>query len=158
MTDTRRIPPQPTDDEPDDDGTLNGSVERRPWERRQLCRELATGDMTRAALARKYGVVRSTITEFAKRHAREIDEIKAHLDDDFAGLWIADKSARMAAYQADLELSGTGKYGSHWEQIRTRSQILKQVAEELGQMPPRAGVVVVPVTHIIEGVDVESLK
>ena len=95
---------------------------------------------------------------FAKRHQAEIDELKANADDAFAGLWIADKSARMAAYQADLELSGTGKYGSHWEQIRTRTQILKQVAEELGQMPPRAGIVVIPVTHVIEGVDVEALK
>lgn len=155
MSDTRRIPPQPTDDD-----EVNESDEQaeRPWHRRQFCRELAAGEVSRAALARKYGISRAAVTQFARRHQAEIDELKANADDAFAGLWIADKSARMAAYQADLELSGTGKYGSHWEQIRTRTQILKQVAEELGQMPPRAGIVVIPVTHVIEGVDVEALK
>lgn len=142
---------QPDDTEPGD------AV--KPWERRQLCRELATGELTRAQLARRYGLARSSITRFAQRHALEIDQIKASLDDEFAGLWIASKGARIAVYQSDLELSeGNESFGSHYEQIRTRTQILRAVAEELGQLPPRQTVAVVPVVHVVEGVDLEALK
>lgn len=132
--------------------------ELKPWDRRILCRELATGDMTRAQLARKYGINRSGITRFAQRYAAEIAAIKAQLDNEFAGLWIADKAARIAAYQADLEASEEhATYGSHYEQIRTRTAILRAVAEELGQLPPRATLTVMPVVHVIEGVDLEQL-
>lgn len=140
---------------------VNDSPEQRPvkpWDRRQLCRELAEGEIKRADLARKYGLGRSAITEFAKRHAREIDDIRAQLDDEFAGLWIAQKAARIAAYQSDLEQSAEGEYAGHYEQIRTRTQILRAVAEELGQLPPRATVAVVPVVHVLEGVDPNLLK
>jgi hypothetical protein len=130
----------------------------KPWDRRQLCRELAAGDVKRADLARRYGVSAAYITKFAKQHAAEIDDIRASLDNEFAGLWIASKAARIAAYQADLELSEDhAKYGSHYEHIRTRTQILKAVAEELGQLPPRQTVMVVPVVHVVEGVDLKDL-
>lgn len=143
----------------DDTAEVAGSVCGKPWERRQLCRELATGEHTYTALGKRYGVSRQAISAFAKRYAREIDDIKARLDDEFAGLWIADKGARIAAYQADLEMSEAGgEFAGHYEHIRTRTQILRAVAEELGQLPPRATVVVSPVVHIIEGVDLEALK
>lgn len=133
------------------------SVGQRPWERRQLCRELATGEMSGAALGKKYGVTRQAISAFAKRHAREVDDIKAQLDDEFAGLWIADKAARIATYQADIEQSLDGDYAGHYEQVRTRHAAMRAVSEELGQLPPRATVAIVPVQHIIEGVGVEVL-
>lgn len=133
-----------------------GSVGRRPWERRQLCRELATGQ-THRALGKKYGVTHQAITAFAKRHAAEIDAIKADLDDEFAGLWIANKQARLAALQADFELSADGEYAGHYEHIRTRTQLARAIAEELGQLPPRATVAIVPVQHLLEGVDLDAL-
>jgi P27 family predicted phage terminase small subunit len=151
-----------TPTEPADDG--NNSAQQndmavKPWERRTLCRELAAGDLTRTQLARKYGLNRSNITRFAQRHAREIDDIKAQLDNQYAGLWIADKANRIAAYQADLELSeADAEYGAHYEHIRTRKDILRAVAEELGQLPPRTTVVVTPVVHVLEGVNVDELK
>ena len=144
---------------PDAVPEVNGSAKRiAPWLRRTLCRELAAGEVKRAALARKYGVTPAAITLFAKRHGAEIDAIKRDLDDQFAGLWIADKAARIATYQADLEQSSTGGFGTHFEQIRTRTQILRAVAEELGQLPPRTTLMVMPVVHILEGVDPEALK
>ena len=130
---------------------------RGAWEHRQLCRELAEGTVTKAALGRKYGITGQAIAQFAKRYAREIDDIKAQLDDEFAGLWIARKEARMAQYQEDYEASQTHDKSNHFEWIRVRTQILHQVAEELGQMPPRAEVTVLPVQHVIIGVDLEAL-
>lgn len=128
-----------------------------PWVRRQRCQELAAGKKSRAQLAREWGISRPTVTAFAKRHAAEIDAIRVALDDEFAGLWIAAKGARIAAYQADLEASASSGYGGHFEQVRTRAQILRQVAEELGQLPGRTGVVVVPVTHVLVDVNLDDL-
>ena len=140
---------------------VNGSASSpklTPVQRRQLCRALAVNEVTRAQLARDYGVSRPAITQFAKRHGTEIEAIKARLDDEFAGLWIADKGNRLAAYQGDYDLSAEGEYAAHYEQIRTRTQILHNVAEELGQLPPRATVAVLPVVHVIRGdVDLDAL-
>jgi hypothetical protein len=123
-----------------------------------LCRELAAGEVSRAALARRYGVVRSSITEFAQRHAAQIDLMKTQMDDQFAGLWIASKAHRIAAYQADYQASEGHPRWDHFEHVRVRTQILAAVAEELGQLPPRMQVSVMPVVHVIEGVDLEALK
>lgn len=118
-----------------------------PWLQHQLCRDLAEGVKTRAALAREHGVTRQAITKFAQRHRDRIAEIKAHLDDEFAGLWVARKSSRLSAYQRDLELiEGI----PHHEWVKARTGILKAVAEETGQLPPRMQIAVAPVIHIIE--------
>lgn len=130
-----------------------------PADRRQLQRDLATAETTRAALARKYGVSRPYITEFAKTFAREIDAIKADLGNEFAGLWIASKEQRLAAYERDYDTSEQGEYGAHYEQVRTRAQILRNVAEELGQLPSRGNTaIIVPVVHVVEGIDLDALR
>lgn len=127
-------------------------------DQRQLKRELATGEATRAALAKKYGVSASYVTQFAKRYAREIDDIKERLDDQFAGLWIAQQEQRIAAYQAEYDLASNAKSADHHEWIKARTGILKNVAEELGQIQGKQPTVGVVVQHVIVGVDVEDLK
>jgi hypothetical protein len=131
-----------------------------PADRRQLCRELATGEVRRAALARRYGVTTGYISKFAGERSREIKAIQDKLDDAFAGLWVASKEARLAALQAMYEESEQGEYGGHFEQIRTRTMILRQVAEELGALPNRSSAMIItPVVHIIQGdVDLDALK
>lgn len=123
-----------------------------------LCRELAAGETPRAELARRYGVGRSAITEFAKRHAAEIDLAKQQMANEFAGMWIASKAQRVAAYMADYQASEGHQRWDHFEHVRVRTQILQAVAEELGQLPPRMQTVVMPVVHVIEGIDLEALK
>ena len=130
---------------------------RGTWERRTLCRELAAGDQSKAALGRKYGISAAAVSQFARRHAAEIAVIKGQLDDEFAGLWIASKAARIAAYQADYDLALDTDKADHHEWIKARTGILGAVAEELGQLPPRATVTVMPVVHVIEGVDLAAL-
>jgi hypothetical protein len=119
----------------------------------ELCRLLAAGEVQRSELARRYHVTTSAITQFAQRNAARIDEIRANLDDEFAGLWIADKLARVEAYQIDYD---SISQNNHHEWVKARTAILKAVAEELGQLPPRAQVVVAPVVHVIEGVNVNE--
>lgn len=128
-------------------------------DRRQLARHLATGELRRAQLARQYGVSASYIGQFAKERAREIDAIRADLDDEFAGLWIASKEKRLAAYEREYETSEQGDYSGHFEQVRTRTAILRNVAEELGQLPTRATTAIItPVVHVIENVSLDDLK
>jgi hypothetical protein len=127
-------------------------------DQRELQRGLATGEQTRAQLARRFGVTTSYVSQFAKKYAVEIAAIREKLDDEFAGLWIAQKELRIAAYQAEYERALKDPRRNHFEWINARRQILHTVAEELGALPPRQTVTVVPVVHIIENVNLELLK
>lgn len=127
-------------------------------DQRQLKRELATGEVKRSVLARKYGVTASYVTQFAKRYAREIDDIRAELSSELAGLWIAKQEQRIAAYQHEYELAGESKNADHHEWVKARTGILKNVAEELGQIQGKQPMVGVVVQHVIVGVDVDDLK
>ena len=130
-----------------------------PAQRRTLCRELATGERKRSQLARAYGVSAAYITKFARERDAEISAIRRELDNQFAGLWIADKEQRLAAYAADFDLSAGGEYAAHYEQIRTRAALLRNVAEELGQLPNRStAAIIIPVVHVVEGVNLDELS
>lgn len=120
----------------------------------ELCRDLARGERTQASLAAEHGVSGAAISKFRKRNERRIAEIAANLDDEFAGIWIADKTKRLQAYQGDYELIAASGFHEH---VKSRTAILKAVAEELGQLPGRTTVSVTPVIHIIEGVSVDEL-
>lgn len=127
-----------------------------PWQKTEVCRLLATNEVQRSEIARRYGVTRQAITQFAQRHAREIEEIRERLDDEFAGQWIAEKRARIDALQAEYEAAMQGRLAGHHEWIKTRTAILRAVAEELGQIPNRSSVQVTGiVTHRLIGVDIE---
>jgi hypothetical protein len=128
------------------------------FDRRQLCRALAAGEPTRADLARAYGVTRTYVSAFAKQYATEIDQFRAQLGDQLAGLWIADKGSRVLAHQSDYTMLLAHGKRDHHEWVRARTAILQAVAEELGQLPPRTMVTVVPVIHVVESVDLEALK
>lgn len=145
---------------------LGGAVKLR------LCRELALKEVTRTALAKKYGVTSAAITLFAQRHKTIIDEMIKDIDNEFAGILIADKAKRIAEYQADVDLvnatvHGTGE-GDETDRVepvadpallRVKHRALRQVAEEMGHLPARVNVQVTgqSVTYVVEGVDLEAL-
>lgn len=128
-----------------------------PYLHHQLCRELAQCKGvkgSRSKLAAKYGVERQYITDFARRNKARIEEIYNNLDNELAGQWIAEKRNRIEAYKADYEaIQGN----THHEWVKARTAILRNVAEELGQLPPRQQAVVIPVEHVIVGVDLDQL-
>ncbi len=133
-----------------------------PWRRLPLMRELADPQRTQAAMAVEYGVTGAAITLFKQRYAHEIAQIRADYDNKFAGLWVADKLNRIATYEADIEAieAKSQKDGSTMadaDMLRVKGSFLKAVAEELGQLPGRVNVAVVPVEHIIVGVNPEDL-
>lgn len=149
----------PDDAEIDAQGPVNRGDQRGipRWRVHEVCRHLATEDITRAELARQFNVTRGAITRFADRHARRIDEIKANLDDEFAGIWLAHKSTRLAALQADYEQAAEHVNAGHHEWIRVRAAIAHQIAEEVGQLPARGVAVSGTVRHELVGVDLDDL-
>lgn len=127
----------------------------RPWVRRALIVDLATSGKTQVELARKYGVANSSMTEFKQRHLDEIEEQRAAGLEEFAGIRIAEKSIRLATYEALLATAVED--GDQRAAIR----ILRNVAEEMGHLPQRiqmGGEVGVRTTYEIVGVDPEALK
>lgn len=72
--------------------------------RLQLQRDLAVGALTYQELATKYGATKSGIGSFAKKYADVVETIRGDLGNKFAGLWVADKELRVAAYMADIDL------------------------------------------------------
>lgn len=137
------------------DGSRYGLL---PWQRHKLVRELAAGERTSADLGREYGMTAAGIRMFKQRHRAEVDAIVAAAGDEFAALWIADKGQRLAAYQDDYELAASVAKADHHEWIKARTAILHAVAEETGQLPPRTTIAVLPVTHVVVGVDTEELR
>lgn len=69
-----------------------------------LIRELAQGKQV-AGLARKYGVTNGAVQQFEKRHADEIAAAREDLTNEFHGLWVANKAARLAEYERDIALA-----------------------------------------------------
>lgn len=104
----------------------------------QLIRLLASGNKTQKELGEQFGVSQATISQFNRNFADEIAAVKADLDDEFAGMWLAEKRSRVAEYEASLERSARNAEldpNPNWEkQVHTA---LRNVAEELGQLPTR---------------------
>lgn len=132
----------------------------------KLIRDLAKGEERDAQLARRYGVDRSSLLEFKRRHKERIEHVRAHLDDMFAGIEFADKAARVAelskdaadiaAMLADPDLRATVGYA---ETARVKQSALRAIAEELGQLPSRMQVQVGGQLDVtIGGVELGDLK
>ena len=122
-----------------------------------LMREIALKTDLRKNLAEKYNLTPSAITEFAKRHARRIDEMREDAGNIFAGLPLARKENRIAAYEREVEVLSESSAHDHHEWSKARMIALRNIAEEMGQLPPRQTVTVMPVIHVYEGVDMEEL-
>lgn len=129
----------------------------RGWVTRKLIIELARQEKTRTKLASEYGVTTASITTFAHRHRTEIDEVKADIENEFAGLWIAQKYARIAEYQADVDAIGDT---TDPDLLKVKHTALKAVAEEMGQLPARVAVNVESktVNYTINGIDPGQLR
>lgn len=121
-------------------GSIRGHLRLR------LIRELAMGVATQAELATRFGVDQNTVRTFRERNEEDIQDVRKALMDEVvsetAGLWIADKSARVAEYQDDVErinelLESGLSEGLVPRFLNSKHAALKAVAEELAQLPTR---------------------
>jgi predicted transcriptional regulator len=134
-----------------------GDLERG-WAKSRLILELAQQEKTQVQLAREYGVTQGSVSEFATRHADEITHQRSKIEDEWIGLWIADKRNRVAEAQADVDAINAALQGLPDDKLlRTKLAIMRQVAEELGQL---RDIVEVggKLTYIVQGVAPETLR
>ncbi len=136
-------------------GGRRGSLE--PYQKLALMRELAMGEFSKLKLADRYGMTQQGVSEFARRHALEIDNIREKIADEFAGLPLARKENRLAAYEDVVQRILAHDKGDHHEWLKAEMIALRNIAEETGQLPPRQSLVIMPVQHVIEGVDIDKL-
>lgn len=129
----------------------------RGWVAHRLIRDFALGEKTGAELAVQYGVSQTSMSAFKKRHSLEIEEVRNHLADEYAGVWVADKMKRIQEYQVAAEKMADGRSPRNQEVLVS---ILKAVAEELGQLPARTQVQVntAEVTYQVVNVNLEDLQ
>jgi hypothetical protein len=145
---------------------------------RALARDLALTKLTQEALAEKYGVTQGAISQFKTRRAEEIAAIAADADDQYAGMWIAQKADRLAELERlhAIALTPTPKvFGKDADQVRDpetgeaiyevdgrlAAQVMKQAAEEMGQLPTRlqvSGDMSIKTNYTVEGVDPKDLR
>ena len=127
----------------------------RGWVKHRLVRDFAIGEKTGEQLAVQYGVSRTSISAFKRRHEMEIEEVRNNMADEYAGLWVAEKMSRIAEYQEAARKMANGTSPRNQEVLVS---ILKAVAEELGQLPARTQVQVNTenVVYQIVGVDIDA--
>lgn len=121
---------------------------------------LAAGEHTQGQIAELLGVTQQAISLFAKREAEAVVEVQKNLDDEFAGLWIAQKENRIAEYEALMEDLATADH-SDPAVVRAKALALKSVAEELGHLPGRltvSGQLDTQTRYTINGVDPEAMR
>ncbi len=106
----------------------------------------------------------SAISQFAHRHKQEILDCRADFDNKFIGLWIADKGARIAEYQSDVERIDDVIQESgipNPELIRVKTTSLKAVAEEMGHLPAKTAIQInnqQVISYAVEGIDTDLLR
>jgi predicted transcriptional regulator len=135
-----------------------------PWTRRQLITELALSDKTQTRLAEEYGVTQQSVSDFAARHANEIQVVREHTEDEFAGLALAVKANRLATYEdivrrLTVQLNEADAIDE--KTAASLAKILRNVAEELGHLPNRVtlgGEVGVTTRYTVEGVDPGAMQ
>lgn len=129
----------------------------RGWVKHRLIRDFALGEKSGREMAKEYGVSETSMSAFKRRNAMEIEEVRNHLADEYAGVWVATKLNRIREYQEAAEKMASGSSPRNQEVLVS---ILKAVAEELGQLPARQQVNVSTenVTYQIVGIDLDDLS
>lgn len=119
-----------------------------------LKRDLALRSESQRELAIKYNVSEPTISYFKKEVQQEIEEIAEKALEQVTGELVKRQDWRLLQYERDLaKLEG---YRSP-DAVRARAVILKQIAEEMGQLPPRMAIAIQVAEHHYHGVDVEQV-
>lgn len=129
----------------------------RGWVKHRLIRDFALGEKTGKALSKQYGCSEAAMSHFKKRHELEIEEVRNNLADEYAGVWVAQKLDRIREYQNAAEKMASGETARSQEVL---VNILKAVAEELGDLPARTQVQVSSenVTYQLVSIDPEDLS
>lgn len=134
-----------------------------------LMRDLADG-LPSTQIYKKYNTTATSLDQFKKRHRAEIEELKSTVEAEMHHLWIASKGNRLAEYQQSVEdveaalaallQLGTTLGPQDMQLIKEKRALLRNVAEELGQLPSRNNVQVTgaQVNYVFDGIDPDALS
>jgi DNA-binding MarR family transcriptional regulator len=161
--------------------TRAGQIRRRRYHALAV-KLLAEGALRQGEIAEKCEVHQSTISEFAKQFADEIQRVRDSANVQLSSLWIADQVARMETFQeaaeklielaeSDLpqkfDVKGSPLIGSDGrpvldaagriEALRELRATLRSVADELGQSKPKLELDGQTLRVEIVGVDLTNL-
>lgn len=127
------------------------------YRKHYLIADLAQDELTYQQLGEKYGCTRQAIGAFARRHAHEILSKRQAAADEYHGVWVASKLDRLRTIQAAAEDMAAGVGSTRHAEVL--SKLLKDAAEELGDLPARAQVQVQNniVTTEVVGISTEDL-
>ena len=132
-TETGSLEPARTQEESREARPTRGHLEKHPT-RGRLIRELAACELSQKELAEKYRCSVPAISIFKRRHSSEIDQVRDNQADKYADVWVAQKVERLRAYQDKVQEMLDGSSPRHAEVL---ANLLKAVAEELGDLPAR---------------------
>jgi len=123
----------------------------------ELVHDLAMGEETKSALAKRYDVSVSAITQFGKRNASLIEKRTNDIMNDYAdSLWLARKYDRLSVLQDEVEDLLTLNISPR--RAETIARLLRDAAEELGDIPNNSNVSVnANTTYEIIGINTDNL-
>jgi transposase-like protein len=122
-----------------------------PEEKMQIILEIAVGDKTGKQVALDHGISEQRISQIRKEYQQTIDGMRKEYLQGVTAEAVKNQEWRLLQYARDLE-----KLDTQWhsEAVKARSQILKNVADELGQAVPKTQITITPVEHHYVSVDV----
>lgn len=122
-------------------------------EKMAIVMELAVGKKSGLKIAADYGISDQRVSQIKKEYEQTISTVRSEYLDHVSAEAIKNQEWRLFQYARDLEkLDGTW----HPEWVKARSQILKNVADELGQAVPKTQITIRPTEHVLIGVDIET--
>lgn len=123
-------------------------------EKMLIVTELASGRFSQKSIAQRHDLSEQRISQIKQEHQTLFDSVRDAQLDDITADMIRQQEWRLTQYARDME-----KLDSQWhsESVKARSQILKNVSDELGQGTPRAQITIRPVEHVIVDVDLADL-
>lgn len=115
--------------------------------------ELASGRFSQKNIAQRHELSEQRISQIKQEHQSLFDSVRDARLDNITADMIRQQEWRLTQYARDME-----KLDSQWhsESVKARSQILKNVSDELGQGVPRTQINILPVEHRYISVDVDE--
>jgi len=118
-----------------------------------MIHDLACTPLSQREIAKKYDVTPARVSQFKQEHLALIDQKMTEAWDNATGERVRSQEWRMREYEKDL-IKMDNKRSPEF--VKVRAQILKQIAEEYGQIAPRTQIAIIPAQHIVIGVDIDE--
>lgn len=122
-------------------------------ERLKLIHDLALSPKTQAQLAQDYGISQNSVSRIKREESRDIERIQDDYLEQATGQMISNLEWRMKELEKAVLVMGNKRSP---EFVRAKVMALHEAAEQLGQLPPRMQINIIPVEHKLSGIDINE--